>query len=89
MTKKLSEAFFGDKKLTEVFFYVNRKSTISIRRKESFRVQTLKSFSNPTPANSHLFRIAITMYFFSNSLNSLCKVLFRSLNIGNSKSSAP
>ena len=89
MTKQLSSAFFGDKKLTEVFLDQVRKFTSSLRQRESFRVAILKSSSSPTLPNSQVSLIKITMYHYSNFLISLCRELFRSLLIGSFKNLVP
>lgn len=51
MTKKLSEAFFGDKKLTEVTPSQLRKSTPKSPKEENSNNQTSAFFFNPIPLN--------------------------------------
>lgn len=61
MTKKLSEAFFGDKKLTEVPPSQLRKSILKLPNEENSSNQTFGSFSNPTHPNSPASRPPITV----------------------------
>jgi len=72
MTKKLSEAFFGDKKFTAVTFITNRK-LISISDNMAYsHIKTSESSSNHTrPKLSKLTPKTLQSHFSRFLLNSL------------------